>query len=163
MSIFLEKMSQEAYEQFWNSSFEHHVDELIREEHFSKEAAEEETRRELEEMLPQGQDTPDNYLLSINSDECVIGYLWFLTEMTEGTKQAFLCDFLIYEENRRRGYGKDALMELEKAVGDSGCAEIVLFVEAENKEALQLYLKRGYGILREHNYGYYMKKAIEAF
>ncbi|MDO5155570.1 MAG: GNAT family N-acetyltransferase [Eubacteriales bacterium] len=160
MSVNLEKMSDNAYSQFMKISFEHQVEELIREENLSKEEAELETRKELDEMLPQGLETPDNYLYSIRHDEHVVGYLWFLSEMNEDVKQVFLCDFLIYEDERCKGYGKAALVEMEKLAQDLQCKECVLFVEGINENAKKLYLKCGYQVLREHNYGYFMKKSI---
>lgn len=160
MSVRLEKMSKDAYAHFIQVSFEHHVEELMQEENMSKEEAEIETRKELDEMLPQGMDTADNYLFSVECDRRVVGYLWFLTEMNEGVKQAFLCDFQIDEEERGNGYGKAALAEMDKTAQKLECKECVLFVEGINEIAKQLYSKCGYQVLREHNYGYFMKKSI---
>lgn len=161
MAVILEKMSEEEYSKFYKISFETQVEELIREENLSRNDAENETKKELEEMLPLGIDTNDNFLLSIKNDDNVIGYIWFLTEYNEDIKQSFLCDFMIFEEYRGKGYAKEALVEMEKMAADMMCKESVLFVADENIIAQRLYSKCGYQVLRKHNYGQFMKKEID--
>ena len=55
-------------------------------------------------------------------------------------------------------YGAFARME-EKA-GKDGLQECVLFVRNDNQEAVRLYEKCGYHVLREHGYGRYMNKTL---
>jgi ribosomal protein S18 acetylase RimI-like enzyme len=59
---------------------------------------------------------------------------------------AFVYDFLIYEEFRRRGYGKQAMLALEATVKELGIDKIALHVYAHNRVARVLYEKAGYEI-----------------
>ena len=162
MRIELRKMDQQEYDAFYERSFNHHVQELIDEEHMSCEEAEKETTNELAEMLPEGMDTKDNFLMSIHrsEDNAWIGFIWTLHEMTEGVKQSFICDFEIYEDYRRNGYATETLELMEKEAKTAGCAESVLFVTNHNEAANRLYEKCGYQFLRDMEYGRYMKKVL---
>lgn len=160
MSVTLSRMSETEYSEFYRMSFENHVEELIRKENLLIDEAERETRAELDEMLPLGLDTPDNYLLSVGLQDIAVGYIWFLTELVDGVRQAFICDFLIYENYRGRGYGQSALSQMEKKASELMCSESILFVEEDNTAARKLYSKCGYNMVRRHNYGYFMKKPI---
>ena len=162
MKIELRRMNLEEYKIFYDRSFRHHMQELMDEEHMSREEAEKETTKELAEMLPEGMDTKDNFLMCIHrsEDDEWIGYIWTLHEMTEGVKQNFICDFEIYEDYRRKGYAKETLELMEKEAKIAGCAESVLFVTYDNEAASALYEKCGYRFLRDMEYGRYMKKVL---
>ena len=156
-------MNQDEYEIFYERSYKHHVQELMDEEHMSREEAEKESANELAGMLPEGMDTKDNFLMSIHrsEDDAQIGFIWTLHEMTEAVKQNFICDFEIYEVYRRKGYAKETLELMEKEAKTAGCAESVLFVTNDNEAANALYEKCGYQFLRDMEYGRYMKKNLE--
>lgn len=160
MSVTLSPMTKEYYKDFYRTSLEHHALELSREGNITPEAAACTAEQELDEMLPMGMDTPGHYLMTVCSNGVPAGYLWFLTEESDGMHQAFLCDFRIEEACRRRGTGKAAMAEFQKAAAALGCAECTLFVEGCNSPARALYEKCGYGIVKEHNYGFYLKKIL---
>ena len=161
-NVLLSRMSSEEYEAFYQMSFENHVNELIVEEHMSPEEARRETAGELLEMLPDGLHTENNYLMTIRkADEHIpVGYIWTLHEDSNGIRQSFLCDLVIYEEFRRKGLAQESLWLMERSAVESGCEESVLFVKNSNTEAIALYEKCGYIFLRDINYGRFMKKRI---
>ena len=160
--IELNKMTEDEFRMIMNISAGSHINELMKEEGLSYEDAVKETENELAEMLPDGIDTKDNYLMTIKrtSDNKTVGFIWTLHEYNEDVKQSFICDFLIYETYRRQGYGTEALFSAEKYAKENGCAESVLFVNESNIPAVMLYEKCGYTELRKHTYGKYMKKAL---
>lgn len=160
MSLVLQPMSEAEYAAFYQTSLEHHVEELIRKENMPPEEAEAETKAELAEMLPEGLSTPDNCLFQVLAEDTGVGYLWFLTELTEGVKQLFLCDFTIDPPFRGKGYARAALAEMEKLALELECKECVLFVENENKAAESLYFQCGYQVQQAHSYGNYMVKIL---
>ena len=161
MKVKLIKMNQEEYDVFYQKSFEHHVRELILEEKMSEKAAEKETTEELRAMLPEGLNTENNYLMTIfDEKEEPVGFIWTLHEYSEDIKQSFLCDFEIYEKDRRKGYASESLKQMENDAKQAGCRESVLFVADENAAAIALYEKCGYVSFREFNYGKYMKKTL---
>lgn len=159
-SVTLEPMSPVEFAAFWEESFQHHVRELTEQEGLSQEQARAETERELSEMLPDGLDTPDNYLLTVCAGGRNVGFLWFLTELHKNTRQAFLCDFAIHPTERRKGYAQSALEKWEAKAHSLGCRECVLFVSDTNPAARALYDKCGYRAARKHGYGEYRIKCI---
>ena len=162
MKTELRKMNKEEYEAFYRMSFESMVNELVREKHITVTEAQKETASELDAMLPLGMDTRDNFLMTIidrhNGEQK--GYIWTVHEYSDSIKQSFLCDLLIYEEHRRKGYAKQAIALMEDAARAAGCVETVLFVSDDNTAAIALYEKCGYHFLREMDYGKYMKKIL---
>lgn len=162
MAVSLRKMTKEEYEAFYRWSVEHQVEELMEERQLSREEAMEETEAELSRMLPQGLDTAEQYLMTILEDRTQenMGFIWTLREETERGKQSFLCDFAVWESQRRKGYGSAALALAEHQAGEADCRESVLFVAEGNSGAMVLYQKAGYRILRQEAYGYYMIKQL---
>lgn len=121
------------------------------------------TEAEENEMLPNGIDTENNSLMVIENI-CAhkgIGFMWYIYEVTEGVQQVFLCDFVINEKERRKGYATEALSEMEKYAANHGCKESVLFVAKNNEPAQKLYAKSGYEFLREFEHGMYLKKKLQ--
>lgn len=55
-----------------------------------------------------------------------------------------LCDFVIYEPERRKGYASKALNLMEKNAAEFGCQESVLLVANENEAAKKSYANQGY-------------------
>ncbi len=68
---------------------------------------------------------------------------------------AFVYDFSIDEEFRRRGYGKQALLVLEAKVKELGIDKIALHVFAHNHVAKASYEDAGF-----ETTGIYMKKNL---
>lgn len=85
---------------------------------------------EVQDMLPDGIDTESNYLKTIvdSMNKQCVGFMWYLYENTDGIQQSFLCDFVIREPERRKGYAIQALTSMEYHASEYGCQEGVLFV-----------------------------------
>ena len=112
--------------------------------------------KELLEDLPQTISTPDNFLYCIEDEgKKTIGYLWY--KLLDKGETAFILDFVVFEKLRGLGYGKRALLVLEKQLFQSGVAQIKLRVAYDNHQALRLYEKLGFNIT-----GYNMVKILEA-
>jgi GNAT superfamily N-acetyltransferase len=120
-------------------------------------------RQEFDGTLPHGADTPGHFLMTIRdaSDGQAVGLIWYLYEQTDGVKQVFLSDFLIYEEHRRKGYATAALAEMERLARADGCTESVLYVWQHNPAGIGLYEKCGYVPFRQMEDGMYLKKKME--
>ncbi len=162
MNIRLRTMTAREYGDFLTYSKIHHADELMKEINLTADEALQETEKELKEMLPDGLDTKDNHLMVIEemADQRIVGFIWYLSEWTGGVKQVFLCDFVIYEPERRKGYATAALGEMEKHAKTHGCEESVLFVANDNAAARNLYAKCGYVFLKKDDYGNFLKKQL---
>jgi ribosomal protein S18 acetylase RimI-like enzyme len=112
------------------------------------EAARKLAERDYDELLPNGQASPNQHLFSIvdESSGVRVGVLWFGLIDPAPVREAFLFDFMIYREFCRRGYGSQALQALEAKVKELGLDRISLHVFGHNQSALALYQKMGYAI-----------------
>ena len=155
-------MTEQEFKSFCQWSVEQQAKELMEERGLTWEEAVKETEEEIAQMLPNGPDTAHNDLMTIAevSGGESVGAIWMLREETLGRKQSFLCDFVIWDTNRRKGYATAALALTEKKAAEAGCQESVLFVADRNAAAQALYEKCGYRVLRPSGYGKYMIKQL---
>jgi len=102
------------------------------------------SQQEFEQELPQGIETPANFLfLLINQNGEAVGYLWYNLD-AKRTDSAFIYDFEIYVPFRRQGYATQALKALETHVRLKGVKKLGLHVFGQNTAARELYKKAGY-------------------
>ena len=160
MGVELRPMTKEAYAHFYAWSVEQQAKQRMERSGLSWKASHKEAEAEITAMLPNGMETKDHLLMSIVADGVTVGFVWTLHEMTNGRKQSFLCDFAIWEEKRRRGYGSEALRLAEENAAMAGCVESVLYVADDNTAARRMYEKCGYRTLRQAGGGEYMMKDI---
>ena len=162
MDVTLRPMTKTEFTAFLEYSLAHQAEETAQLKQIPMEIAVRESRAELQEMLPDGLHTKDHRLMAIENaaDHRQVGDLWYLSEQNGSVRQLFLCDFAIYEPERRKGYAFAALQALEERAGEEGCDEIVLFVSNENEPARNLYQKFGFVYLRDFDHGTYLKKKI---
>lgn len=114
-------------------------------------------------MLPNGLETKDN-ILRVIVDVCeqkAVGIIWYLLEWTGNVKQVFVNDFVINDEERRRGYASAALTEMEQDAWRNECVESIIYVWKHNLPGFNLYTKCGYVTFRELDDGMYMKKGLK--
>jgi ribosomal protein S18 acetylase RimI-like enzyme len=112
-------------------------------------------------LLPSRTNTEDKriYIMQneLNTD---IGLLWYcFGEITTG-RIAFICDLTVYEEFRRRGYGRAILRYAEKETKCYGVNQIGLNVYKSNSGATSLYLSEGYRMQEEAPESMYMMKHL---
>ena len=162
MAVTIRPMIQREFEQFYDWSVEHQAQELMTQLHISKEDAVMNAIAEITQMLTHGLHTKHHYLMTILEDggEETAGFIWTLHEEFEGKQQSFLCDFVIWESYRRKGYATAALHLAERHAAEAGCCESVLFVSDDNEAARSLYQKNGYQVLRQKDYGKFMIKQL---
>lgn len=162
MKIRLRRMTVSEFELFKKYRLEDYAEDLIKDSERSKEEAMIQSEKEFTDMLMDGVDTPNNDLIVI--EDCYtgknVGVIWYLYEFTDGVKHTFLCDFIVKEEERRKGYATAALYEMEKEVSKHGCTECRLYVWKHNSKGIDLYKKVRYKTLRDEVDGMYMKKPI---
>ena len=163
MEVQLREMSEEEFKIFFEYSINDYVNDLIKASAITMDEALAEAKREFAEMLPNGVSTQDNVLRIIvdAAEEKAVGIIWYLFEMTDGIKQVFLSDFIIKEEERRKGYASAALAEMEQDARRNGCAESIIYVWKHNLPGINLYTKCGYVTFRDSDDGMYMKKRIK--
>ena len=95
----------------------------------------------LDEMLPQGADTPRNYLLAAESGGETVGELWCDTTEPE---TVFINDFFVYPACRRHGWGKAMLHAVEELAAAQSFEQVVTHVYHTNRIALEMFEAAGF-------------------
>jgi GNAT superfamily N-acetyltransferase len=102
-------------------------------------------RAEFQQMLPQGPQTPNAYLRTIlDEDDQKVGMLWYFVDANRSRKTAFLIDFFIFTEGRRKGYEAQAFELFENEARSLGVERVELQVFKHKDEELLLYRENGY-------------------
>ena len=80
--------------------------------------AQQRAERELDQLLPDGLASKDQYLFSIVDEALAtnVGMIWFAVVKWGAGPSAFIYDFRIFDEFQRRGYATQALLALEEKV-----------------------------------------------
>lgn len=103
------------------------------------------SRKENDELLPQGLDTPDNHLFTIvDSTSSPVGMIWFAVKTKFNSKIAFVFDVNVRPDRQRQGHAMRAFNDLEAEVQRLGLSGIALHVFGHNAGARALYAKLGY-------------------
>jgi ribosomal protein S18 acetylase RimI-like enzyme len=141
-------MRAETYQSYLKSSILSYAEANIQSGRWREEDALEQSRNEFHKLLPQGRDTPDQYLFEIigNDNLTTVGFIWFAVVLDKGVRLAFVYDLEIKETYRRQGYAKQAFKAIEALVSDLGLSSIGLHVFGQNLAAQALYSQLGYGV-----------------
>ena len=156
--IEFQKMSEAEYLQFRKFSVYEYAKDLMNGENLDRETALKKAESEFGEMLYDGPDTEDHFVMTIRDVQRgkEVGWIWYCYETDEEDKQqVFLCDFLIFENERRKGYASAALAEMERRAKADGGTAAALFVWDHNAAGAALYKVRirsgRTGFWRSHN------------
>lgn len=90
-----------------------------------------------------------------------VGIIWFINEDKQGVQgEAFIGDFLIYENYRKKRYGYQALLIAEDLAKGQELIEMRLGVINHNTNAKKLYIKVGYTTFKEREHDCIMRKFL---
>jgi len=151
--IKLEPLQQKDFEQFLEHAIREYAEDHIRNGNWPAEGALERSRKEFEQLLPDGTHSRDQYLWSLLDEESnKIGVLWVQVK----EHKAFIFDFVIDEEFRGKGFGKQALTAMDEKLKSMNVESVALHVFGDNITAQELYKKMGFRIT-----GIHMKKDLD--
>jgi ribosomal protein S18 acetylase RimI-like enzyme len=144
----LVRMSEEAYGPYLENAISGYAQSNVESGRWPEEGALERSQANFESSLPQGLETPNNYLYEIKAAETgpTVGVIWFAVEERHGLLSAFVYDVEIKPGFRRLGHAKAAFEALELLVRELGLSSIGLHVFGHNPEAQALYNKLGYRV-----------------
>ena len=112
---------------------------------WSEAASLELSKKEFDELLPRGLETPDNYLFTIvDSQSEAVDVLWFAVKTKFDARIAYVFDVGVRPECQRRGHAFRAFLALEDEVRRLGLSGIALHVFGRNTQAQALYSKLGF-------------------
>lgn len=106
------------------------------------------SRREHHTLLKDGLKSKYHHLYTIQESEReeAVGVLWFKANLDSARASGFIFDLEIYEPFRRKGYARQAMLELEKVARAMGLKQLGLHVFAYNEGARALYENLGYTV-----------------
>ncbi|HLO15108.1 MAG TPA: GNAT family N-acetyltransferase [Anaerolineales bacterium] len=145
-------MKQKDFEPYLERGIREYAEDHVRNGNWEAEEALERSRKEFEQLLPDGVNSKDQYLYSIVDEaDNKIGLLWVQVR----DQKAFIYDFILDEAFRGKGYGKQALMALDEKLKSMKVQSVGLHVFGDNVTAQELYKKMGYQIT-----GIHMRKVL---
>jgi len=152
--IKLVPMQQEDFKPYLERGIREYADDHVRNGNWTAEEALEKSRKEFEQLLPDGVNSKDQFLYSIidDPDNNKVGLLWVQVK----DQKAFIYDFIIDESFRGKGYGKQALLALDEKLQSMNVESVGLHVFGDNTTAQELYKKMGYQIT-----GIHMRKVLK--
>ncbi len=139
-------MQQADFDRVIENDIREYAADHVRNGNWPEEGSLERSRKEFETLLPQGVHTPNQYIWSLRDGDRMIGYLW--VEVKDG--KAFIYNFLIQEEYRGKGYGKQALAAMDEKLKSMNVRSVALHVFGDNITAQELYKKMGFEITNMH-------------
>ena len=139
-------MTESDLQIYLQNAVEEYAQEHVRAGNWHPSEALQKSENEFQQLLPNGVTSKDQHLFSIVDDttRMKVGILWFAVRYKSSHPYAFVYDFLIYEEFRRQGYGRQAFAALEERVRELGLESISLHVFGHNHAAIALYQAAGY-------------------
>lgn len=145
--VTLVPMDEAAFQKYRETAVETYAQEHVKAGNWHPDEALQQSEESFQKLLPQGLTSPDQHLFSIvNESGTVAGMLWFAHQRSGPEPVAFIFDFQIYPQFRRRGYGKEALLALEEKAHAFQIPRLSLHVFGHNHAARALYEKVGYEV-----------------
>lgn len=141
-------MSAEAYAPYLEAAILGYAEDNVASGRWPEEGALARSQADFDSLLPQGTETPNNYLFEIKAaeDGPTVGFIWFAVVEKHELRSAFVYDVEIKPEFRRQGHAEAAFAEIESFVRGLGLFSIGLHVFNQNEAALALYRKLGYDV-----------------
>jgi ribosomal protein S18 acetylase RimI-like enzyme len=137
-------MQQDDFEIFLEHGIREYAADHVRNGNWPAEGALERAKKEFERYLPDGLHSKDQYLWSLLDEEGnKIGVLWVQVK----DQKAFIFNFVIDEEFRGKGFGKQALIAMDEKLKSMGVESVALHVFGDNVTAQELYKKMGFEIV----------------
>lgn len=141
----LNTMSEQDYA-FWSErSRTSYADDKMKANSLTREEADKIAADDFKRLLPDGRDSKDNFLFTAHDEKKnVLGYIWFTIRGDTNNRKAFICDVVIEDSYRGKGYGTQIMELVEIEVQKQGLNRIGLHVFGFNETAINLYKKLGY-------------------
>jgi ribosomal protein S18 acetylase RimI-like enzyme len=106
------------------------------------------SRKEHRALLPDGIKSRYHHFYAIRDSESsnAVGILWLKTDLDSSRGSGYIFDLEIHEPYRRKGYARQAMLELENVARGMGLRQLGLNVFAFNEGARLLYEGLNYSV-----------------
>lgn len=144
--IQLRAMTDAEFVVFEAGLTEDYAQDIARNQHIPADEARVAAQQQIATLLPDGPASPNQQLFAIVPDaaEETVGYLWCQVEADK--QRAFICEIQVFDQYRSRGYGRAALLELERRLRTAAIRRVGLHVFGDNTRAQTLYHQLGYHV-----------------
>jgi ribosomal protein S18 acetylase RimI-like enzyme len=136
-------MTQVEFEAFLERTIPEYAADHVRAGNWSESESLEKSRKEFEDLLPQGLGTEDNFLDTLYDGNEAVGMIWMKVKR-DSAISGFIYDVFVEEGFRGRGYGKSLMLLLEEKAREIGLKSLGLHVFGSNSVARKLYETIGY-------------------
>ncbi len=144
--IRLDPMTEDEFRVFQDRDITSYASENVKAGYWTEQEALEKARQQYAKLLPNGVQTEGHHLFTIveTAAETKIGVLWLQVRKEGARSSGFIYSIELDENQRGKGYGRQAMLALEQKARDLGLKAIGLHVFAHNTTAHHLYEKMGY-------------------
>jgi len=142
----LDPMAKDDYSEYMVDNVRRYAEAGVKSGRWERKESLKESEKSIKESLPKGMRTKNNFFFDLrdrNSGK-KIGVLWLSVLDGTMTKSVFVYDILIHAKSRNKGFGTDAMAEIEEWARAAGAKTIWLHVFWHNQRALVLYKRMGY-------------------
>ena len=146
MSV-LVAMSRETFVAFAAEANEAYAQDHVIAGNWSAGEALAKAKAQLDQLLPQGFDTPDHSFYEVHdSSGTTVGAVWFGVVGVGEAKAGYVYNIRIRPDQQRKGHGRAALLALEALAAQMGLSALRLHVFGHNPGAEALYRSLGYEV-----------------
>jgi ribosomal protein S18 acetylase RimI-like enzyme len=136
-------MTQPEFEAFLERTIPEYAAEHVRAGNWTESESLEKSRKEFEDLLPQGLNSEDNFLYTLYDGDQAVGMIWMKVKRNPSIS-GFIYDVYIEERFRGKGYGKRLMLLLEEKTHEMELQSLDLHVFGSNTVARKLYESIGY-------------------
>ena len=146
MSVRLRPMRADEFPDFEQVANREYADDMVANAGLTRAQAEQKSERDFARILPDGLETAGHHINVLEADPGgrPVGRMWYALEQRAGRRIVFLYDIHIDDECRGQGFGRAAMLELERIAAELGLERIELNVFGGNTRARGLYASLGY-------------------
>jgi RimJ/RimL family protein N-acetyltransferase len=144
--IKLDPMSKDDYSKYQEDNMRRYALEGVNSGRWEVEESLKESRNSIDELLPKGMKTKNNFFFNIVNEEMdeKVGVLWLAIQDKTMTKSIFIFDILIFDRYQNKGLGMETMKEIEIWAKEKGAKAIWLHAFWHNQRAIALYKRLGY-------------------
>jgi GNAT superfamily N-acetyltransferase len=143
--VSLLRMSSDEYQDFLDWSIPYYARANVAAGGWRESDANERARAEYAKVLPNGLDTPGQFLMAVRDESGNrVGEVWFALQKQEGWAQVFIFWIGVREPYRRKGYASQVFDFIEGEAKRLGAGRVALQVFGDNTAARTLYEQLGY-------------------
>jgi ribosomal protein S18 acetylase RimI-like enzyme len=139
--ITLDLMDSTEFQKYLSFAIKNYAEQHVQAGNWNEQESISKATEQYTQLLPDGEKTANNKLYTIRFEDHAVGMIWMTLK---SNNKGFIYDINIWEGYQGRGYGKQAMEEIEMVGRKLGLKNIGLHVFAHNNIARGLYEKLGY-------------------